>query len=450
MLIQWKPQTKQTQALKSNADEILFGGARGGGKTDAGQAWLLYDKDNPKYRALVIRRNFTDLSDWIDRAKIMYAPSGARYIDDYFIFPSGAKIRTGHLADKEAYTKYQGHEYQKMLIEELSHIPKQSLYLKLIASCRSTVEGIKPQVFATTNPDEPGLEWIKERWNIPDYPDFAIVYESVKTVVINGETKTRKFAFIPSMLEDNSKLSEADPAYITQLELLKETEPDLYAAWRLGHWTGGNVEGSYYRRYVESIVAKGHIKSGLYDPLQPVWTWCDIGKGENYAIGFFQRGINKWVCIDYVELQNDEGLHEGIRMMRSKPYIYGGHYAPHDMAVKDFSATESRWDIAKNLGIDYVILPMRGVQEGIDIVKMRFPILWFEDNEATKLFLKRIRSYHKEFDEKRGIWKDIPAHDASSHGADVLRYWGVTKVDLPDYDFEQRIMENRMRNRSTK
>ena len=443
MLIHWKPNPKQTIALKSNADEILFGGARGGGKTDAGQVWLLYDKDIPEYRALVIRRNFTDLSDWIDRARIMYAPSGAKYIDDTFVFPSGAKIRTGHLADKEAYTKYQGHEYQKMLIEELSHIPKQSLYLKLIASCRSTVPGIKPQVFCTTNPDDPGLEWIKERWEIPDYPEFNKTYDSQKNVTINDIVMTRKFLFVPSQLEDNPQLSKADPAYIVQLELLKETDPDLYSSWRLGHWTGGNVEGSFYRRFVDAIVAKGHVADGLFDPTQPVYTWCDIGKGENYAIAFFQRGINKWVCIDYEELKNDEGLHEGIRLLKMKPYIYAGHYAPHDMAVKDFSATESRYDIAKNFGIDFNILPMSSVQEGIDIVKLRFPTLWFEKG-TTKTFLKRIRSYHKEFDEKRGIWKDNPVHDVSSHGADVLRYWGITKVDLPDTEFEARVMANRL------
>lgn len=450
MKIHWEPQPKQAKALSSSADEILFGGSRGGGKTDAGQAWLLYDKDETKYRALVIRRNYTDLADWIDRAKLMYKPSGAKFVDDYFIFPSGAKIRTGHLADKDAYTKYQGHEYQKILIEELSHIPKVKLYLQLIASCRSTVAGIKPQIFCTTNPDEPGLEWIKERWNIPDIPEFTKEYETVSKVLMpDGKTAQRHLVFIPSTLEDNPKLSEADPGYVIQLELLKEQDPDLYASWRQGHWAGGNVEGSYYRRLIDNAVTKGRVADGLYDPAQLVYTWCDIGKGENYAIGYFQRGINKWAMIDYDELKDDEGLHAGIRKMRSKEYIYGGHYAPHDMAVKDFSATESRYDIAKSLGIEYAILPMSGVQEGIDIVKVRFSQLWFEKS-TTKEFLKRLRGYHKEYDERRGVWKDNPAHDKNSHGADVLRYWGMTKVDLPDYEFEQRVMQNRLRNNVVK
>jgi len=76
-------------------------------------------------------------------AKIAYRPAE-------ITFPSGATIKTGHLKDDQAYTKYQGHEYQRMLIEELTQVPDEKRYLQLLASCRSTVEGIKPQVFNTT------------------------------------------------------------------------------------------------------------------------------------------------------------------------------------------------------------------------------------------------------------------------------------------------------------
>ena len=110
MKIKWEAQPKQVIALECAADEILFGGSRGGGKTDAGMAWLMYDIANPKYRALVIRRNYTDLADWIDRGRAFYEGAGGKFTGDKFTFPSGAIIRTGHLADAEAYQKYQGHE----------------------------------------------------------------------------------------------------------------------------------------------------------------------------------------------------------------------------------------------------------------------------------------------------------------------------------------------------
>jgi hypothetical protein len=155
--ISWSPQAKQEIALARIEDEILYGGARGGGKTEAGQAWLLYDIEYPFYRALVIRKNADDLKDWVDRARMMYAVVKAEVVGNppEIRFPKGGKIRTGHLNDDNAYMKYQGTEYQKMLIEELSQIPKEKQYLQLIGSCRSSYPQIKPQVFATTNPDDP-------------------------------------------------------------------------------------------------------------------------------------------------------------------------------------------------------------------------------------------------------------------------------------------------------
>ena len=105
--ILWKPHKgAQTLALQQTAKEILFGGSRGGGKTSAGIAWMIEPTylNHPNYRGLVIRRNYDDLRDWIDRAKLFYRSLGVKVAGNpaEFTFPSGAKIRTGHLADSDA------------------------------------------------------------------------------------------------------------------------------------------------------------------------------------------------------------------------------------------------------------------------------------------------------------------------------------------------------------
>ena len=71
----WSPhEGQQTIALSTDAHTILYGGARGGGKTESGLAWLVDPVylEHPQYRALVLRRNYDDLRDWIDRAKFFY------------------------------------------------------------------------------------------------------------------------------------------------------------------------------------------------------------------------------------------------------------------------------------------------------------------------------------------------------------------------------------------
>ncbi len=449
----WKPQPKQTLALISDADEILYGGARGGGKTDAGQAWLLYDKDNARYRALVIRRNADDLKDWVDRANYMYLPTKARITGNpaEIEWPSGAKARTGHLKDENAFTKYQGHEYQKILIEELSHIPREKDYLKLIASCRSTVEGIKPQIFSTTNPDDPGLEWIKQRWDIPDEPDFDKVYTTYKEVEILGTDgkitiAKRKLVFIPAKLEDNPILVEKDPSYVILLESLKAVDPDLYDAWRKGSWKGYGTEGSYYRNQILKCDSDGRIISDLYEPTLPVYTWCDLGIADSFSIGYFQVSANSWRCIDYDEFEG-ESLIEAINRMRSKGYGYAEHYAPHDINVRELGSGKSRLEIARGYGVNYEIAPKLDIADGINAVRIRFSSLYF-DKEKTKDLRSKLMKYHKEFDEKRGTWKDRPYHDGNSHAADMMRYWATTQIQTMDVQNQTLVMINRGINKS--
>ena len=422
MLNDWKPQPKQEIALGIDFDELLYGGARGGGKTEAGQAWLCYDTEYPFYRALVIRKNADDLKDWIDRARIFYKRLGAEIIGwpAEVRFPRGGKIITGHLKDENAYTKYQGQQFPKMLIEELSQIAREKLYLQLIGSCRSPHPEIKPQIFSTTNPDEPGYEWIKNRWGIPDMPDFDKIYEKITP-------EGKRLVFIPAKLEDNPILMAADPNYLKYLDELKITDYELYDAWRNGNWKGFGIEGSYYRHQLERMEKENRITDIPYNESMDVHTWCDLGIGDSFCIGYFQVSGMQWRLIDYDEFEG-EGLGQVVERMRAKKYRYGEHYAPHDIDVRDLSTGKSRYEIAKENGVIYRIVPKLPVEDGINAVRMRLSTLWV-DRIKCDLFLKRVRRYHKEFDDKRGVFKNHPVHDINSHAADMLRYWATTDFE---------------------
>lgn len=411
----WKPQPRQIAALARTEDEVLYGGARGGGKTDAGQAWLTYDIENPRYRALVIRRNADDLRDWIDRARRMYLPTKAEFSGSpvEIKFPSGAIIRTGHLKDENAYSKYQGHEYQKILIEELTHIPRESDYEKLLGSCRSTVPDIAPQVFATTNPDGPGYEWVKERWHIPDEPK-----ENVLTTLEDG----RQRVFIPARVEDNPVLMESDPGYVKYLESMKDE--DLRKAWREGSWAGVQVQGAYYREQINQARKDGRIGKVPYDQNLPVMTWWDLGIGDSTAIVFFQKYGKEWRWIDTYEAEG-EGLQHYAHVLQEKKYLYSEHYFPHDVDVRELGTGKSRRETLESLGIRVNIVPKLSIDDGIQAVRTKLNQVWM-DELKNKDAIRALSSYRKEFDEKHGVYKDKPLHDWSSHIADAIRYWAVT------------------------
>jgi hypothetical protein len=117
-----------------------------------------------RYQGLLLRKNATDLKNYLSRASRFYYALGARKSGSTFTFPLGGKIDHDHLNNKDAYMKYQGNEYHRIGIEELTQIPEESLYIMLIGSCRSTVNGLRPQVMINCNPGGPGHGWVKKRF----------------------------------------------------------------------------------------------------------------------------------------------------------------------------------------------------------------------------------------------------------------------------------------------
>lgn len=275
--ILWKPhEGQQTKALQQTAFECCYGGSRGGGKSAAGLAWMIEPDylNNPLYRGLVIRRNYDDLRDWIDRATLFYRSLGVKVRGNpaEFTFPSGAKIRTGHLADSDATYKYLGHEYHKILIEELTIIPEEENYLRLISTCRSTVKGLEPQVFATTNPGGVGHMWVKQR-----FVDVAREKEFVDPVT--GRTRI----FIPATVYDNPTLMKNDPMYVKTLEGLPE---DLRRAWLDGDWDV--FSGQYFNkwRYEKHVIKPFKIPDEWHR-----YRCIDYG----YSAPF----VCLWICVDF-------------------------------------------------------------------------------------------------------------------------------------------------------
>jgi len=276
--ISWEPnEGRQREALCRNEDEILYGGARGGGKTDAGLAWLIELSyiENPLYRALVIRKNADDLFDWTERARSFYRPLRGVVTGKpaTIRFPSGAVIRLGHLKDENAYGKYIGHEYHKILVEELTQIPREDDFLKLLSTNRSTVDGLKAQGFFTTNPGNIGHAWVKHR-----YVDVA----KNKTYIDPISRKSR--IFIPSRVKDNPILMEKDPTYYGFLAAL--TDPVLKAMWLEGNW---NVQpGIYWDKWDE----RRHVVQDFVLPSQ--WK-----KYRCIDWGYVKPSYCGWWAVDY-------------------------------------------------------------------------------------------------------------------------------------------------------
>lgn len=270
--IVWHPQPgPQIEFCKSSVFEVFFGGAAGGGKTDALLMEGLRQVHIPDYRAIVFRRTTKQLRKLIDRAQEIFprAFPGARWSEQKltWIFPSGAKYMLWHMEHENNKFDHDGQEYQYVGFDELTHF-SETQYQYLYSRCRSANPNLVCYVRATGMPMGAGLTWVKQRF-IDKGP-----YEVVK----DSETGLER-VFIPATLDDNIALIKNDPDYEKRLQLMG---PRLYHALRYGDWN--IVEGAYF----EELNQQDHsCPPHTPPPGALIFRAMDWGYAKPFSIGWY-------------------------------------------------------------------------------------------------------------------------------------------------------------------
>lgn len=240
--IQLEPTPLQAAFINSPADETLYGGARGGGKTFAVIIdWLIHSEGFGKYsRGIVFRRSLVELDDFIEAAKDVLLAAGHKWMESKktFISPKGAMLRCRYLDNDDDAKLYQGHAYSRIYVEEIGNFPSEGPIRKLLGCLRPPfAKGppIRCQLKATANPGGAGQTWVKARYIDPAAPRTPFSTD-------NGK---RYKVFIPAKLADNPHLMENDPGYVDRLK--DAGSEDLVKAWLDGDWD--TVVGQYFREF---------------------------------------------------------------------------------------------------------------------------------------------------------------------------------------------------------
>ncbi len=237
----WEPQPGP-QALAVSArfvTELLYGGARGGGKS----SYLLGDflQDTPQgtgWAGIVFRRSYPELEELVKQAKEMYLPLGATWkiSDRTFTFPSGATLKLRHIDGEDDAMLYQGHEYAWIGFDELGNWQNLNAYKKLKATLRGTDSAVTHRrIRATANPGGPGHHEVKNYFIDHNPQGFEMV--------TSPEGTTRMF--IPAKVTDNKILMQADPGYVARLR--EVGSPELVRAWLEGDWNV--ITGAYFPEF---------------------------------------------------------------------------------------------------------------------------------------------------------------------------------------------------------
>ena len=206
-----------------------------------------------------------------------------------------------------------------------------------------------------------------------------------------------------------------------------------------------NIEGAYYGKEMDRVLETKRITSVPYDPRIPVDTWWDLGtnkaKKDSNSIIFTQDVGLEIHIIDFYG-NSGEGLAHYIKVLNEKPYVYGIHWGPHDLEVKELGTGKTRMEVANDLGLKFRVVPDIGFSDGIEATRIVLQKCWF-DEEKTAGLTRALRMYRKEWDLNLGRFKDQALKDWACDPADAMRMMAVGHRDvrrLGIYDEEEEEM----------
>lgn len=273
----WAPQPgPQTAFIQCPYPIILFGGARGGGKTDAVLGkWLHHAfRYGEHAHGIIFRRRYKNLEEVQRRCRQLFPKIGAWFVKSAatWHFPNGATFKMRHLWDVHAAEEYLGHQYTLIVYEEVTQWADFDAIEKVNATLRSA-HGVPGTILYTGNPGGPLHNAVKAYFRIGEFPRGYQPIVDEKT----GQTRV----FIPSRLEDNKILMQADPEY--ERRLLAVGGPALVKAWRWGSWD--IIAGGFFD---DIWNPKKHILPVFEPP--PSWRWrrsFDWGSSAPSSLGIW-------------------------------------------------------------------------------------------------------------------------------------------------------------------
>jgi hypothetical protein len=280
----YRPQPKQQLLHDCEANEILYGGAAGPGKSHAlrheGLNWCLQIDGLQVY---LFRRTFPELEKNHILPSLNEFPQDiGKYKDQKrrWEFFNGSMLHFCHCQYEQDVFNYQGAEIHLLLIDELTTFTEFIYdYLRARVRCALDIpEGYRskvPGIVCASNPGGVGHEFCKRRW-----VDFAKPLELKRASEQEGGMLR---CYIPGKLEDNPILAERDPHYIHRLDAL----PEPYrTAYKDGDW-------DIFLGQAFTFSRQHHvIKPRPVPEHAPIYMTFDWGYGAPFSVGWW------WVDAD--------------------------------------------------------------------------------------------------------------------------------------------------------
>lgn len=329
----WEPQPgPQTALLACPVEEVFYGGARGGGKTESSIGdWLAHSGQWGSWaRGIFIRRKLIQLEQVIQRTQELFPRLGAKYNEQRkeWRMPGGGILTFRYLERDVDAEGYQGHSYSRVYIEEATNFPTPGPIFKLKATLRNAraPKGMR----LTGNPGGPGHNWVKARYITPAPQGYQVLTEEVPG--LQGEVLRTERIFIPSRISDNRLLWVNDPLYVARLR--QSGSEALVKAWLEGDWD--IIDGAFFECWDEAL----HVL--------PTQAW--LPRIPPHALRFraFDWGSEKPFCVGWYAVSDGTwGLPKGC-LLKYREW-YGSDGRP-DKGLKMTATDVARGILAREAG----------------------------------------------------------------------------------------------------
>ena len=320
------PSEKQKLFMRAREKYVIFGGARGGGKSWAvrWKAVLLCAK-YPGIRVLIMRKSYPELLENHIKPLQAQLAGVARYnsLTHEIRFPNGSSIKFMFCGKDSDLMKIQGHEYDVIAIDEATQMTEYQI--KTVMACLRGANSFPKRMYMTCNPGGPGHQYIKR----------------LKDRRFRSDENPADYVFIQSLVTDNKALMEKQPDYIEQL---KAQPPKQREAWLHGNWDV--YEGQFFEEFRDDPAHYADRKfTHVIPPFEPPPGWrmyrsFDWGYAKPFSCGWwavdpdgvFYRVLELYGCRqDHGEDVPNEGVKwiddrifsEIARIEREHPWLKG-------------------------------------------------------------------------------------------------------------------------------
>jgi len=328
----WSPQPgPQSAAIRAAfVDELFYGGAAGGGKSDYLLGDYLQDvSQGQAWQGVLFRRSYPALDELVHRSHQIYPLTGASWKAGAYqwIWPNGAVLRFRHMENVFDFSKYLGHSWSWIGFDELPEWEDLACYNRTKSRLRGVAR--HKRMRSTGNPGGPGHHAVQAYFGIPNEPQTL---GNIDTFVDPDTGMDRMF--IPARVEDNRALLDADPLYTSRLRGVGD--PELVKAWLEGDWRA--LVGGFFE-WVEPEI---HTKPFMIPQDWPLFAAIDYGEYAPCCCLLLTVDYDDRVYVIGEYYEAERSAHEnasGIdEMIRACVFTQGRQpdriYAPHDMWIK--------------------------------------------------------------------------------------------------------------------